>query len=463
MAGMSLGGLASGMDTDAVIGQLVALEGARRTRIAGKQVRLEARQSALNEVASQLRSLKTAADDLRSVTAWANKQTVESSNTAYVGARYTAGAAVGSYVVEVSQLARADQRYYTYTQDPGATQIDINGIVIDIAANATIDEAAAAINAKADSPAFASVVSGELVLSGKKTGEDLTVTASQLGEIGAKRRPSQLAAYTIDGVAQPASATNTITTALPGVELTLKAMTTGPVSVTVGAPGPDQAALKAKVTSFVDAYNKTIDVLRAKIDEKTVASPATTSDWKKGVLRGDAGLSSVLSRLRDAMGAIVPGDPGSPNPSAYNELGDVGIAVPSALSEGSVDKDRLLGKLKIDDAKLTAALTGDPTAVKRLFGGVTGVEGFSQKIDAIIDPVANTATGMLADRSTQVGSDIARIKDDLVRFDRNLESMEKRLRAQFTAMEKALSQSQSQTSWLSSQISGLSGLSSPSS
>jgi flagellar hook-associated protein 2 len=459
MAGLTLGGLASGMDTDTIISQLLAIESTGRARKLGAQTRAEGRQQGLNDVAVKLRGLKTAADDLRSVSSWANVQTVESSNAAQVSARYTAGAAVGSYSIHVQQLARADQQFFTYTRDvANPTTITIDGVSINIAANATPEEAAAAINGKSDSPAFASVVAGELVFSGKKTGQDMVIGGSTLSQTPAqalKRRDSRDLEWFVDGIRQPDSDTNTVANGLPGIELTLKAVTTTPVSVTVGAPGPDQAALKAKVKAFVDSYNSTIDMIRAKLDEKTVQSPTTSAQWKQGALKGDPGLSAVLSQLRNTLGATVTGDPGNPNPAAFNQLSDIGISVPSAQVSGTVSQDRLLGKLTIDDAKLTAAITGDSTAVKRLLGGVTGIEGMTQKIDAIIDPIANAADGALAERSTQIGREISRIKDDIARFDKRLEAKEKMLRMQFTAMEKALGQSQSQTSWLQGQIAGL--------
>lgn len=460
MAGLNLGGLASGMDTDAIVAQLMGIEARSRTRLAGQQIRAEGRQAALNEVGTKLRALKTAADDLRSVGGWANVQTVESSNATYVGVRYLAGAAPGSSVITVSQLARADQHFYAYAAPGSAAKLTFNGTVeVDVAANATIDEVAAAINAKSDAPAFATVVNNELVLSGKKTGEDFTVTSDVPGVLTASvvnaRRQSKMANYEIDGIPQTASKTNVVT-GLPGVELTLKAVTTDPVTVTVGTAGPDTAALTAKAKAFVEAYNSTIDLITGKLQEQTSRNPVTTADWKKGVLRGDPALQSVLSQLRGAMGSVVEVPaPGAPLPTTYDQLSDIGIAVPTAQTEGAVSRDRLLGKLVLDEKKLTDALIADPNAVKKMLGGTTGVDGFTQAVDKILDPIAAVTTGDLAKRSDRMTREIATAKDALAAFDLRLEAKEKRLRAQFTAMEKALGASQSSMSWLSGQIAGL--------
>ena len=467
MAGLTLGGLASGMDTNTIVAQLMSIEAQGKTRLLAQQYRTEARKTALDQIATKLRALKTATEDLRSVTSWTTVQTVETSDAAKIGATYKSGAAVGSYSISVTQLARAEQRFYTYTPNAGAaTTISIKAgteptdptISIDIAAGADVNAAAAAINAKSDSPAYASVVDGQLVLSGKKTGLALTVSGSTLAEDTTKLREARVAKYTIDGGAELQSASNTVT-GLTGVELTLKGITTSPVTVTVGAPGPDQAAMKTKVKAFVDAYNSMIDLVKGKLEETPVKSPTTQADYAKGALRGDPGLSGLLSKLRVAMSDTFTGDPASPNPAAYDQLSDIGISVPAAQAGGAATPDRLAGKLVIDDTKLTNALTSDPVAVRRLLGGLGDVAGATQAITAIVDPMSRLGDGDLAKRSEMIDREVTRIKDAQAAMDRRLKLKEERLRAQFTAMEKALSSTQSSMSWLTGQINGLTGAS----
>lgn len=457
MAGVSLSGMASGLNTDDIISKLMAVEGQGKTRLIADQYRAEARKTALDQVATKLRSLSTAIGDLRSVSTWKSVQTVESSDSAKVSATYTGGAGVGSYSLEVQRLARADQQFHTYSATGSQTTLNLqytgdasSAVAIDIPANATAEEVASAINGKVGSPAYASVVEGKLVLSGKKTGVNLEVTSPQLVEDPSKRREARTAQYSIDGVTQPESASNTITTGLPGVTMTLKALTTNPVNVNVGAPGPDSKAVQDKVKAFVDAYNSTIDLVNGKLTEQTVTQPQTTSDYGKGALRGDPGLQAVLSNLRNLMGAKVAG-----NPDDFDQLSDIGVSVPKASSTGTTSVEARAGKLVIDTEKLTAAITADPIAIRRMMGGVSGVDGFTQKLDAILDPVAKLSTGSLAERSTQIGREIDRIKDRQKDMDKRLELKEERLRKQFTAMETALSSAQSTQSWISSQIAGM--------
>ena len=75
MAGIQVGGLASGMDTESIITQLMSIEQAPRTARRAKQVTIQARQDALRQIDTKLTNLKLAAGDLRSAALWSPKQT----------------------------------------------------------------------------------------------------------------------------------------------------------------------------------------------------------------------------------------------------------------------------------------------------------------------------------------------------------------------------------------------------
>ena len=222
------------------------------------------------------------------------------------------------------------------------------------------------------------------------------------------------------------------------------------MNINVGPPGPDTKAVQDKVKAFVDTYNSTIDLIKGKLEEQTVKEPKSSSDYAKGALRGDPALQSVLSNLRNLTSDVIAG-----NPAEYDRLSDIGVGVPRASTTGTSSADALAGKLTIDTEKLTAALTADPNAVRRMMGGISGVDGFTQALGAVLEPLSKASTGTLAERSSMIERDIARIKDRQTQMDKRLELKEERLRKQFTAMETALSNSQSSMSWITSQIAGL--------
>ena len=463
---MSLGGLsglASGVDTSSIVDKLIAIERQQNARLGLRKSAAQARQTGLKDIATKLNALKTAAQDLASAGTWSTKQSVESSAPAKVAATITGGAGIGGSTIAVDRLASSARRGYEWHPDASAHTLTVaydgdaaSSVTINVKENATATEVAAAFNASATSPVSAAVVKnadGEerIVFNARKTGEDgaFTVTttglaAGQLIEDGAyeKSGPDLRAQYRLEGSATLLySQTNTLDFAIPGVKLQLKGVTAGFESVTVGTPTTDTEAMKTKVKAFVDAYNAVVTSTRAKITEKSVADATTTTDAAKGSLFGDSGLLSMLSSLRVRMGERIAGL------SGLDELSDIGVAVPKAT--GSTSQDAKEGKLAIDDAKLSQALAADPAKVRDLF------EGFSAGLDTFIKSQTGT-TGVLDMRDKSADAEIKRITAQADLAETRIQAKEKRLKAQFAAMETALLNTQTQSAWLSGQLSSLS-------
>jgi flagellar hook-associated protein 2 len=450
MAGIQLSGLASGLDTASIISQLMAVERQPRTRIEMRQATEQARRDGLNEVAGQLRTLKQAAADLRSISVWADTQTATSSDTSKLDVRRTGGAGPGGYDVTVTRLASSTQRTYAYAPPASATTLtftvkDAQGAdvptAIPIAAGASLDDAVSAINTTAGSPVYAVNVAGKLVLASRATGESnrFTMGDSAGGTLTQEsERLGNNALVDVDGQAFTPE-TNTMSGVIPGLELTLKG--TGTMQVNVGAPGPDKDALVAKMKAFTDAYNTVAESIRAKTSEKPVTGATTTANARKGALYGDSGLTAVLRQLRQAVSDVVPG-----NGTALDQLSELGVSTGAA--SGTINKDAVAGKLTFDSAKLTAALDTDPLAVRKLLGGIAGTDGVSQRFEGLLDPVAGT-NGMLATRITSEDSTLSRIASDLVAFDARLSRKEEALNKQWSALETALAKAQSRSGDLS--------------
>ncbi len=454
MSNLGLSGLASGVDTGGLLDRLMALERQPRARMERGERQASARQTLLRDISAKLTTLKTAAAGLRSATVWADTQTVESSDTR-VAARRLAGAGTGGYQVQVNQLARAEQRTFDYVADPGATTLTVEGVGVALGANATLADAVAAINTSA-APVYASAVSGQLVLSSKASGapapgdvdgQVFAASGTMITEVVAAARLGLDASVTVDGVVKTSSS-NLMTNAIAGLELTLKGITTTAATVTVGAPGPDRAAIKAKVTSFVDQYNATLTFVRTALEEKRIANPTTLAAEKAGVLRSDSMLTGVLRQLRQSIT-----DPVAGAVATRDELLEIGVSTGSG-SGATLNKDAVSGRLVIDVAKLDAAMDTDFVNVRNLLGATTGFDGFAQRVEALIDPLTKLG-GSMEERITGVDSDLKRLRDGMGALDLRLAAKEKRLRSQFAAMETALGRSQAQGSWLSQQIAGL--------
>jgi flagellar hook-associated protein 2 len=460
----NIGGIASGLDTNTIIGQLLAIERQPEVRALQQQHVEEARQNALRDVNTRLTNLQTAIAGLRDVSTWGDVQSVTSSDAANVGVVRTGGAAPGGYQVQVTQLARAHQITSTaLASAAGDDELHIavgSGTAVDVAVKAgdTLDTIAAKINSTTGIQVYASVVNSKLVLSGKVTGaaNTISVTSDDGLDTGlgfTQSLSARDAKYTVDGGLEQSSASNVVTAAIPGVTLTFKGVMAAAASVVVGSPGPNTDAVTSKIQAFVDQYNSTVDFISSKLKEKRVVNPTTDDDRAKGVLNADPALGGILSQLRQAMGDKFTGAAVD-----LNQLSLVGISTGKTVGSGTLNQDAIDGRLSLDTDKLSDVLTDRFSEVKKLFTNITGTyasEGLAQRLDGLIKPQVQTG-GVLAARIAGSQSSIDYLKQRQTDIETRVALRETQLRAQFTAMETALSQSQSLMSQLSGQFAALS-------
>jgi flagellar hook-associated protein 2 len=456
---LRLSGLASGVDTDSVVQLLMAIERQGQTRLKRDQSVSRMRQDALRDVNTRLKNLENRARELRSAGLWADVQTVESTDPGHVAVSRLGPSGPGGYRVEVERLARAEQRTYSYTPPAEDGSITIGGVGVPVAANMDIATLASSINSISGAPGYAAAVadplSGEqrLVLSSRTPGAAGGFSASGAGVIS--EEPDRALAgldakILVDGVEHTASS-NVIGDAIPGVQLTLKGVTTAPATVSVSSPGPDLEAVKAKIKAFVDQYNSTVDFISGKLNEERVKDPQTDSDAASGALRSDRSLDSLLGQLRRTVASFTAPDA----PAGLRSLADLGISTGAAVGSGGLDQDAIHGKLKLDDNKLLDALASDPGAVRKVLGEALGDGGFARRLESIIHP-STEAGGELDSRIAREESARAAITTRLADMDQRLALKEERLRRQFAAMESALGKSQTQGQWLAGQLAALS-------
>jgi flagellar hook-associated protein 2 len=465
VAGLSLPGLASGVDTASIVEQLMALERQSVTKIGYRKAAVGGQQDALKEVASKLAAFKDAALALSADSTWAQKQTVESSDPARVAVSMLAGAGIGGQSIHVDRLASSAQRRFAF----GAGSFDAQGkttvattlslaytdgtsnVSIDIAAGATKQQIADAINARTSGPAVAAVVNGpegeRLVVSARKTGEksEFTMTSSSavLAEDPDFVRTDPLdlrAKFRVGTGSAQYWDSNVVEHAIPGVRLTFKGVTSTPATVTVSENTLDRDGIKSKVKAFVDAYNGLVTTTRGKLTEQAARNPTSEFQAARGQLFGDSSLTAMLSSLRQDMAEVV-------NDVGIKDLGDIGIAIPKATAAGAT-ADAKAGKLVLDETKLTAALDSDFTAVKSFLGT------FSKEVEDFVKKQTG-GSGIIDERLKTGDRQSKRIQDQIDRVNERLEAREKRLKAQFAAMETALQNSQTQGAWLSGQLAGL--------
>ncbi|MDQ8045002.1 MAG: flagellar filament capping protein FliD [Solirubrobacteraceae bacterium] len=447
MAGIALTGLASGLDTDSMVTQLVAAESAGRAPIALQQTQAQKRVSVLQGIQTKLNTLQSANQALQSVVNWIPTQTATSSDSSVMTATRTGAAGAGSYTVNVLSLASSAQKSFDYTAPTSDSTMTFGSTSINISAGASIDDAVNAIN-QAGGSVVAVNAAGKLVVSSTTTGSASTFNYSGDSLSLSSQRDGKDATYNIDGGATQSSPTNQVTGGIPGVDLTLSKV--GSTGLTVSTPGPDAASLTAKMKAFVDAYNDVVTTTRAAITEQPVKNATTTSDQQKGTLFGDSGLNTMLDQLRSSVGKQISGLTGG-----LSSMSDLGITTGAASGSATYSNDSVAGKLVFDSTKFQAALTANPQGVRELLGAKTGTAGFSQSFNTVLTPQTTSGMG-IDDRITQQGVTITRLTKSLSDFDARIDAYQTTLRAQFAAMEAALESSKSMQASLTSQLASLS-------
>src|SRR3954463_7339498 len=93
----SISGLSSGIDTATIIDQLMSIERQPQTRLKNQVTVSAARKTALSDIQTRLKNLQLAAQDLKSATLWANKQTVDVNDATKVAASLSGPAGGGGH------------------------------------------------------------------------------------------------------------------------------------------------------------------------------------------------------------------------------------------------------------------------------------------------------------------------------------------------------------------------------
>lgn len=458
-SGLRLGGLSSGLDTEAIVSQLMALERQPRNRLERRQAAVQARQDALRDISTKLKTLKSAAQALASAGSWAPTQSITSDDAARVGARMVGSATPGTYNVEVTQVATAATRTFGTQLRPNPSTIKVtttatgSQYTINVPPNSSVDDIVRVINSDPNAPVAARNYNGQLLLSAKATGVGGNFTVDPGNVLTAQTASTSGvdAQFTVNGVAYTRSS-NTVVDVVNGAELTLNGTTTPgtPVKVEIGTPEVDGKGLAAKVKAFVDAYNAVVDATRSRTTEKRVTNPQTVADARKGVLFGDSGLSSMLSQLRVAV--MDPVSVG--NSLTMDEFAEIGVWTGAATGSTS-NPESVAGKLQFDEAKFLKAYESDPSSVERLLRGTEFSTGLSARLDAVMKPFTEVG-GMFDGRLTASSSELTRLADQIKRMDARLGRKETYLRHQFTSLETALSKLNSQSVELTSRLASVS-------
>jgi flagellar hook-associated protein 2 len=445
----------SSLDVQSLVSQLVSNERASyATRLTSRESKATVQLSALSSLKGALSGFKTSVDTLKTSAAFTPRAAASGDEDVFTVT--TAGdAATGSYDITVVALAKAQQIASGPFSDGSATKVGTGKLTItygDKSFDVDIDDTKNtlsnirdAINKATGNTGVQATLLNEqngtrLVLTSAKTGADNEIKIAVSGGDGGLQQlaysGTDTATMTQMQAAQDAhikigafdhySDTNTISEAIDGVTISLKATSSDPVSLSVTE---DTAALKQRVSNFVQAYNSlygSMSKLRSYDPNSKAAGP----------LLGDALLRGIESQIGLDLSNPVAGIEGD-----YKTLASLGIT-------RQVD-----GTLKLDDAKLNKALEADRQSVQKVFGSENGI---SNRLSDHLETMLKDGSA-LDSRNDALNAELKQIDTDTEALDKRMDVIAKRYTQQFTALDGLLTQLQSTSSYLSSQLASLPG------
>lgn len=434
----SISGLGSGLDTASIVDQLMQLEQVPQAQLKSRASSEQLAVNAMQTLNSKIASLATTAANLSEHTAW-NKFSTSSTNAKVT---VTAGESAKpmSIAIQVDRTALSHRLEFTsaYALDtagsvPTSVSLDrLDGttplaLTTDGTLQGLVDAINDPVNATGLSATAVQVSPGQyrLLVESTDTGatSDFTLTDTATGgQIlgGQTVRAGQDAQITLGSSLTVTSSTNTFTDITPGVSITLAPDATGTATVSLTR---DSSAVSAGVKALVDAVNAEL----SDIDGLTAYDPATKAS---GLLAGNSAVRDLRSALLDS---VFPTDG-------------------TSLSSLGIQTDRS-GKLVFDQAKFEAAYAADPAGVEARF--TAPGTGFADRVHAIADNASDSDTGTLTQAITGRKDAIGRLNDSIADWDIRLGLKRESLERQFTALNVALSQMNSQSSWLAGQIASL--------
>lgn len=463
MASISSLGTGSGIDLEGMITKLMSVEKSPLTAINKREATYQANITALGSLKGALASLQTAATTLapgigQSATAKIAGYQATVADTAIATVTASSSAVAGSYTLEVSALATAQQQtlnnLYSATDkvlDPAGGNTltltkgsgGVTTVTID-SATATLADLRDAIN-KAGAGVSAVIVTDtdskqHLQLTATDTGTANAVTLSGI-KFAAPGNPADGsvvdassaftvqnatdAAAKINGINVPTTG-NTLTNAVDG--LTIKLLKTNAGSPTTISVTRDTSSLRNSLNTLVNAFND----LNNTMSSLGSYNPTTKT---AGALNGDATLRTAQSQVRGVLGNV----PSALTGAAYQRLSDIGITVGKT------------GALSLDSTKLQKAIDNNFTAVANVVGA------YSSSFKTVTDNLLAVG-GTVATRTDGINRVVASLDKQRDALSVRMTAIEKQYRAQFTALDTAIASMQSTSNYLTQQLVGIANI-----
>ncbi len=509
-----IAGMASGMDTDAMVQDLVKAYKTKGSKNVKTQKRAELKQDKWKDLNKKIKSFTSKYVANMQYSSYYNKKKTTVSDDTKASVITADGAVTGTQSLEVKELARA--AYLTSGKFDksvtGSTKIsdlvgegfnpttiivnkgqpdkvrvgdeeppvynDVwkseNQVPITINADTTIDEFVSAMKTAGYNASF-DENNGRMFISSKNSGadndfsfasgsEDVLAALKLTDDSGAKKIAGSNAKIILND-AEFESNSNTFD--INGLTITAKEKTTnGPVSINTES---DYSAIYDNIKNFIKDYNSLINEMTKLYnapsnkgydpltdDEKEALSESEIKKWESKVdeslLRRDSNLGAISNLFKEAM--LQTFDVGG---KTYS-LSSFGINTGNYFTTGEdernayhIDGDPDDGDSSGNADKLKEQIAANPEAVASFFSKLAS--NMYDKLNAFTKSSETRSFGSYYD-DKQLKSDITKYEKKVADWDEYVKSIEDRYYKQFSKMEAAMTKLNSQQSYLSSMFGG---------
>ncbi len=454
---IQFGGLASGLDTNAIIGAILAVESRPIQVFESRKSSAQQRISLIGTLEGLVKDLQEKARGLSSAGGFFDFA-IDNADDSVASFTMSEGATEGAHTLVVNSLATASRFTFAAQADPDVTlgagtmdfTYDGTAYSVDVTdAGSSLNGIRDAINAQAGDAVQASVVnvgteqspSYQLVVAGKDTGADFAISGltSSVAGLGAQTElvAASNAEAVIDGLTVQRSS-NVFSDVLPGVSFTVHQAGGASTSFNIDI---DTEGTKAKVQGFVDSYNEVMGFLNQQ-------SEFSEESGAGGALFGDRILRQVREEIQGAIFSASLADVLA-DTEGYSTLEIVGVELQND------------GLLQINASVFDDKLAGNLDALADLFSDPD--DGLMQRLEAAADALLDgpvdgdgnpflaggvSVPGIFEGRRDSLNTDIGRFDSEIARLERNLEALEGSLIARFANLEQIVGGLNAQSAFL---------------
>ena len=507
-----LAGMASGMDTDAMVQDLVKAYKTKGSKNVKTQKRAELKQDKWKDLNKKIKSFTSKYTANMQYSSYYNKKKTTVSDDTKASIVAAEGAVTGTQSLEVNELAKAayltsgkfdkgvtgstkisdlvgagftDTTITVNKGQPDRVTKDANGVVtsqewneenqftININADTTIDEFVSKMQSAGYNASF-DVNNGRMFISAKNSGADNDFSFASGGEDvlsalkltegeGAKKIDGSNAKITLNGAGFES---NSNTFDINGLTITAKEKTTGEISINTEN---DYSAIYDSIKNFIKDYNSLINEMTKLYnapankgydpltdEEMEALSESEIKKWENKVdeslMRKDSNLGSLSKIFKESMLSTfeIGGKTISLSTFGIN-TGNYFTTTEDERNAFHIDGDEDDSDSSGNADKLKAMIAADPETVSSFFTQLS--KNMYDKLNDFTKSSQTRSFGSYFD-DKQMKADITKYEKKVADWDEYVKSIEDRYYKQFSKMESAMTKLNSQQNYLAGMFGG---------